>query len=324
MSQLRFGLIGLGVHGSRYARHLLHDVPQARLAAVCRKNRRLGEEFARQQRVQYYADYRQLMADPQVQAVAVVTTPNHNLDICREAARAGKHILVEKPMASNAAYSQGIIDAAEAAGVKLMVAHTLRYDSVVREIIKQKDRVGELHALHLCQRAEPFALPWQDESAIAGGGAILQMGIHLFDLVRYITQTEVVRVYCEMQRVYNRHLEDGFVAILTLNSGIKAVLDCARFSGGRSGRIELIGEKGQLVGDYVKRQLQLNSNGEEYNLSLPEAAHTVERTLSAFTDCVLNDKLSPITGLDGLRGIQVAEACYASLELGQPVALKKP
>ncbi len=321
MRRLGFGLIGVGVHGSRYVRHLLHDVPQAKLVAICRKNRQLGEEFAQKQGISYYDDFRKLIADPRVEAVAVVTTPNHNLDICSCAAGAGKHILIEKPLAYDAAQAQEILDATRAFGIKLMVAQTLRYNSVVREIIKQKDRVGDLHTLCLYQRAEAFALPWQDNPNVAGGGAILHMGIHLFDLVRYITKKEVKQVYCEVQRIYNKHLEDGFTAILTLDNGIKVVVDCARFTDGRSGRIELVGAQGQLVGDYIQHYLKVNSKGKQHNLSLSEPSNTVERVISAFTDCVLEDKHPPITGTDGLRGMQVVDACYESIKLGQAVAV---
>lgn len=321
MNPLGIGLIGFGVHGTRYAKHLLHDVPQAKLVAICRKNRQLGEEFARRQGISYYSDFRKLIADPRVQAVAVVTTPNHNLDICSCAAGAGKHILIEKPLAGDVAQAQGILDTARAFGVKLMVAQTLRYNSVVREILQQKDRVGDLHTLGLHQRAEAFVLPWQDNPNVAGGGAILHMGIHLFDLVRYITKTEVKKVYCEVQKVYNKHLEDGFTAILTLANGIKVMVDCARFTDGRSGRIELVGKKGQLVGDYIQHYLKANSKGKLHNLPLPEPANTVEQAISDFTNCVLEDMPPPITGLDGLRGMQVVEACYASLEQGQAVAI---
>jgi predicted dehydrogenase len=298
-------------------------MPAAKLVAVCRKNRQLGEEFARKQRIKFYADYRQLIIDPQVQAVAVVTTPNHNLGICEEAAATGKHILMEKPLASNVTQAMGILEAVKAARVKLMVAQTLRYNSVVQEIIKQQKRIGKLHSLCFYQRAEAFSLPWQDNLSVAGGGAILHMGIHLFDLIRYITQIEVQRVYCEAQKIYNKHLEDGFVAIINLKNGIKVVVDCARFTLGRSGRIELVGEKGQLAGDYIQHKLQLISNGRQYDLPLPEPVHTVKQALIAFTHCVLKDKPPPITGLDGLRGMQVAEACYTSLEQGQPVEVAR-
>ncbi len=322
MSQpLGFGLIGLGAHGARYAKHLLHDVPGAKLVAVCRRNRQLGEEFARRHGINYYSDYHKLIAAPEIQAVAVVTTPNLNPDICKQAAIAGKHILLEKPMAINAAQASSIIDTAKAGGIKLMIGQTLRYNSLVQEIVKQQERVGKLFSLSLYMRAPAFALPWQDELSIAGGGAVLHMGIHMFDLVRYITKAKIKQVYCETGRIYNKYLEDGFSAILNLSNWVKVVLDCARFSNGRSGRIELVGEPGQLAGDYIQHTLQLISHGRRHDLPLPEPLHTVKQALIAFTGCVLNDEPPPITGLDGLRAVQVAEACYASNEQSKPVVV---
>ena len=96
---LGIGLIGLGHHGSRYARHVLADLPDARLAAVSRRRSDQGHGLALARAVPCYATYHELIADPHVEAVVVVTPPALNRDICLSVARAKKALLIEKPLA---------------------------------------------------------------------------------------------------------------------------------------------------------------------------------------------------------------------------------
>jgi predicted dehydrogenase len=95
---LRIGLIGAGRHGSRYIHHLLHDLPGVSLAALCRK--RIGEDVPSLSKAEIpvYGDYRALIVDPAVEAVVVVTPPSLCAEICLEAVRARKPMLVEKPL----------------------------------------------------------------------------------------------------------------------------------------------------------------------------------------------------------------------------------
>ena len=111
-TSLGIGLIGVGRHGSRYVQHLLHDVPGASLVAMCRK--RIGEGIGGlpQSTIPIYSDYRALIADPVVQAVIVVTPPTLCHEIGLEVVRAGKPLLIEKPLALTAHEAQAIVRAA--------------------------------------------------------------------------------------------------------------------------------------------------------------------------------------------------------------------
>ena len=97
---IRIGLIGAGRHGSRYIHHLLHDLPGVSLGAVCRKRAMEGVPSLETTEIPLYGDYRTLIADPTVEAVVVVTPPSLHPKICFEAVKAGKPILIEKPLAT--------------------------------------------------------------------------------------------------------------------------------------------------------------------------------------------------------------------------------
>ncbi|MDP3937789.1 MAG: Gfo/Idh/MocA family oxidoreductase [Deltaproteobacteria bacterium] len=321
---LRFGLIGMGAHGSRYAAHLAQDVPGARLAAVCRRDRAAGEAWAAAHGARFYEDYDGLIADPGVDAVAAVTTPDLHLDIARKAASRGKHLLIEKPLSVNAMEAARLARAVAGSPVTVMVAQTLRWNSVVRALREHANEVGTLHVLRLSQRMEGQPHPWQRDEAVAGGGNILHTGIHLFDLVRHLTGDEVEAVSCETRRVHNPALEDVFAAVMRLaGSGALVLVDSSKATRSRSARIELVGEGGQLVGDHVHGYARRITGYEIVDLAPAAPVHTVREALSDFVAAVSRGGPPPVTVEDGLRAVEIAEACYRSAASRGPVAVER-
>jgi predicted dehydrogenase len=323
MSTIRFGLIGLGIHGQRYARHIMQDINGAELYAVCRQDPAQGEAFARAHNVRYYREYLDLLSDPQVDAVVVVTPPVLHERICTTAVLAGKPVLVEKPLAHNTREGINIVEAVARSGTVLMVSQTLRFNSVVRTLEHHLDELGPIHTISINQRLEPSEREWSDNFAAAGGGVILHTGVHIFDLVRFFSGDEVRRVYCETDRILYEELEDSFVATLRLRkSKIRCVVDAARYTEGRSGRIELVGERGQLVGDHVHGYGLLIRGRQPVPLDVPAAVNTVEESLKAFMQTLLHDEEPPISAVDGLLTLEIAEACYHSASSGSSVELE--
>src|SRR5215813_3020147 len=131
MAAIRFGLIGMGRHGMRYAQHLMRDVEGAELYAVCRQDPLRGSAFAREHNVHYYREYLDLLSDPKVDAVAVVTPPRLHERICTTALSAGKAVLVEKPMACTTREPLNIVEATRRSGALLGRANSLRVKAAV-------------------------------------------------------------------------------------------------------------------------------------------------------------------------------------------------
>lgn len=314
----------MGAHGSRYAAHLTTDVPGARLVAVCRRDRIAGEAWAGEHGARFHADYDSLLADPEVDAVAVVTTPDLHVDIARKAAARGKHLLLEKPLAVNAAEAARLARAVAGGAGRVMVAQTLRWNSVVRTLRAGIPEVAPLHMIRLSQRMEAQRHPWQRDAAVAGGGNILHTGIHLFDLVRYFTGDEVSRVSCEMKRQQNPALEDVFAAVMRLEgSDMLVLVDSSKATGSRSARIELVGEGGQLVGDHVHGYARRIKGYETADLAPPPPVFTVREALRAFVSALERGETPPVTVVDGLRAVEIADACYRSVEGGGPAPVER-
>jgi predicted dehydrogenase len=314
---LGIGLIGLGHHGSRYARHIVDDVADAALVAVCQRSRTEGAREAAAYRCTFYDDYRDLVADPTVEAVVAAVPPMFHPAIVDTTCQAGKPLLVEKPLATSLAAAQRIAHAVSASGARVMVAQTLRFDSTVQTLRACLSEVAPLHGLYLSQRLEPARLAWLDRRAESGGGTVLHIGVHSFDLLRLLTGCEVTRVWCRTAQLLTRETEDSFAMTCQLSDpSIVAVITGSRATGGRAGVVELAGARGQLLADHVHGFAHLVRGSERLTLPVPPHAPTVRETLRAFVQALREGTDFPISIEDGLRAVAIADAAYRSAERG--------
>ncbi|MFQ5829686.1 MAG: Gfo/Idh/MocA family protein [Candidatus Methylomirabilia bacterium] len=311
MDVISFGLIGLGRHGSRYARHLMADVPGARLVAVCRRNREGGEAFARNHGLTFYAEPQALLADPRVEAVAIVVPPALHRDLCLAAIGHRLPFVVEKPMAPSLAEAQEILGAAEQAGVRGTVAHTLRFDSVVRSLKAEIPHFGGIDVLTIRQRMEGFSRTWIDDPD--SGGILRHIGVHALDLIRFLREEEVSSLYCEITRISSIHTEDCFAAVLRLHGdGAVALVNAVGGTSGREGRIEVIGDGGLLVADYTRGSLKRRKGTRSITLPVSPAVPTVRECLAAFVAWLAGGPAPPVSLQDGLRAVELVDACHRS------------
>jgi len=324
MNTTRFGLIGIGKHGSRYAKHIVEDIPRAELVAVCRRDRAEGEAFAAKYHCSYYADYRQLLDDARVDTVAIAVPPSLHKEIVIASCQAGKHILLEKPFATGVAEGRQLVEFLSRSNSRCMVAHTLRFNAVVQALKQHIAQIAPLHSLYLSQRFEPSPLVWIDRKAESGGGIVLHTGVHSFDLLRFLSGCEVTKVWCQTQAIVTKETEDNFLMVCQLSDTLHAhtihgAAAGSRSTNGRSGLIEISGANGQLVGDHHHGFAYLIQGAERIPLAAEPLVLTIREVLRIFVDCLLDDSPFPITPEDGLRAVAIAEACYRSAETGHVV-----
>ncbi|MEW6297966.1 MAG: Gfo/Idh/MocA family oxidoreductase [Thermodesulfobacteriota bacterium] len=323
MSPLRIGLIGAGKHGSRYAKHIVEDLPQAVLVSLCRRDQEAGKRLAATYGCAYYADYRRMLTQEHLDAVAVVVPPARHGEIVAAACQAGIHLLIEKPFAVSVSEAHHLRRLITAGGVRCMVAHTLRFNSVVQALKAHLSDITPLHSLYFSQRFEPSPLVWLDRKADSGGGIILHTGVHSFDLLRYLSGSEVETVWCQSARVFTTETDDSFVMMCRLRAPLLwgAVMG-SRATQSRSGLIELCGERGQLLGDHTHGFAYRIRGLDRVPLPVAAPVPTVRETLRAFIEGVQNDTPFPISVEDGIRAVAIAEACARSAVSGQPAAVE--
>ncbi len=324
MARVGIGLIGVGKHGIRYARHIVQDLPHLRLVAIARRDLGLARQQAGELGCRAYGHYGDLITAPDVEAVIVVVPPTLHCDIMQAVAAARKPVLLEKPAAVNMADGRRILEAVRAAGIPVMVAQTLRYSAVVRTVMAARAEIGRLHSLRLSQRFEPSRPAWIDDPAVAGGGIILHTGVHSFDLLRVLSGLEAERVSCAMRSVHTARTEDNFTALVEMSDGCTlASVAGSRATASRSGAIELAGEHGQIIADHALNTAAIVRGMSLTALTLPPAVATVHAVLTDFADALQRAAPMPIRLEDGLRAVAMAEACYRAARSNQAASVER-
>lgn len=323
MSKIGIGLIGLGVHGRRYAAHLLRgDVPDAELAAVCRRDEGKGRRFAEENGVSFYGDYRDLVRAEGVDAVAVVTPSPDHLGMCVAALKAGRPVLVEKPVLHSSAEGIELAESVSSSGRPLMVAQTLRYNGAVRCLKERSGLVGAPVRLRMAFRLPASRLYWDSEKGGVPRGSILETGVHLFDAARWITGLKPSRVFCCSDMVRNEGAEDFFSAEMEFaDSRVHCVLEVTKCSPVRIEPIEFSGDMGHLIGDARTNAVTHYGPDGPEPLELGAPVQTVGAVLADFVSCLRDDRPVPITLEDGLLAVRIAEACMESVHRGGYVEL---
>ncbi len=304
----------------RYARHLLAPLPGARLIAVSRRDEASGRGFAEANDLRFYPDAEKLIADPDVEAVIVVTPPAFSPALCLAAVRARKPILIEKPLACTALEAAHMAEAAEAAGVPLMTAQTLRFDETIQALKRETPGLGPLRYIVLTARMEADRFVGKVPAEYGGRGLLLEIGVHLFDLIRFVTGEEIGDVRCGIERG-NSGQETRVLAEIRTTGGHPCLVDLSRVSAVRVCRVEWVADGGQLLADWSRSHLVCALPGQPLEERTFPPSATIVATLTAFLEGLERHAPMPVTGRDGQKAVEAVDACYASALTGQPVRL---
>jgi len=319
MTISRIGLIGLGKHGGRYAKHIQEDFPDLQLAAVCRGNPEALYRDAARTGARGFADFHDLLQSGSCDAVVAVVPPHLHLAIVEGCCAAGLPLLLEKPAAIDLESARAMQRAVIDRPIPLMIAQTLRYSAVVRTLREHVPAVGRIASISLSQRFEPSRLDWLDDPARSGAGIVLHTGVHCFDLIRHLTGLRPRRVTAQASRVHTLATEDNCAATVELDGGALATVSLARTTQGRSGHIELAGEFATLAGDHVLNTAQLVRGREATPLAVGEALPTVREIIHDFVSHVRAGTAVPIPLREGLEAVAVSFACLESARTGRTV-----
>ena len=312
----RVGVIGAGKHGSRYARHIMHDVAGLALTAVSRRSEE-GRQLAGLLGCRWHADWRKLVADPEVDCVVSAVPPTLNVEIARACAEAGKPLLLEKPMATAAVDAAAITDLFAGSSLLLTVGQTLRYNQVIKTLRTQLDTIGPLYSFSANQRLEPTDLPWLDDPALAGAGVSFHTAVHVFDALRFITGHEIARVFARARCVLSARLEDLLQVLVELDNGVWGMVDCSKISPARSGRFEFVGQNGQLHGDQIHHSCERIQGMKQTSIALGEPVSTIVPLLTDWLSALRGLRPNPLPGAEGLAAVRICEACTRSALTGQ-------
>ncbi len=308
---MRIGIIGTGKHGSRYANHIVHDIDGLELAAISRRSEK-GRTQAEQWQCSWYADWQQLVADERVEALISAVPPTLNLSIARSCAAYNKPLLLEKPLADSATAAAEIVNLYRERNLPLTTGQTLRYNQVIRTLKEKLPELGTLHSFSANQRLEPSTLSWHEQPELAGAGVSFHTAVHVFDALRYITGRDIVRVMAVTGNNYNAVLEDLLLALIELDNGVRGTVDCSKVARARSGQFEFVCSDGQLIGDQVHNSCAQTIGMDIHPVDCGEPVGTIIPLLKDWQRFLSGRGDNPISGADGLRAVQICEACLKS------------
>lgn len=332
---LHVGIIGAGRIGCIHADTLAFRIPEARIVSIADCNGQAAEALAGRCRIAEVASSSEsLVADPRIDAVLICSSTDTHARLISAAARAGKHIFCEKPIASTLAEIDDALEAVDKAGVKLQIGFNRRFDAnfarVRRAVVDGE--IGRPSLMHITSR-DPAPPPLA--YVRVSGGIFVDMTIHDFDMARFVIGDEVEEIYTAGAVHVDPAIGeagdlDTALLVLRFRNGVIGTIDNSRRAVyGYDQRIEILGSRGKIEtgncypntaevsnANAVSRDLPLNFFLERYRESFVTE-------LRAFVDAVREDKPTPVTGIDGRIPIQMALAARKSYDEHRPVRLEE-
>lgn len=331
---INVGIIGAGRIGKVHCESIMRYVKSATVKAIA--DPFLTDEtkdWAKGLGVnEFYTDYHKILEDKDIQAVLICSSTDTHSTISLEAIAAGKHIFCEKPIDHDVNKILEVKKALENSNVKYQVGFNRRFDHNFKAARKAVEggQIGDLNILKVCSR-DPGAPPVSYIKV--SGGIFLDMTIHDFDMVRFMSGSEVEEVFAYGAVLVDPVIGeagdiDTAVISMKLANGAIAVIDnCRRASYGYDQRVEAFGSLGQVAisNDSESTAVVSDAKGVHgevpLNFFLERYMGAYVEEVSEFIDCVVNDK--PVTvGLDcGLQPVLIGIAAKKSLETGVPVKI---
>jgi predicted dehydrogenase len=277
-----------------------------------------------------YENFDSIRDNPEIDVVYVVLPNSMHAEYTIRAAKAGKHVLCEKPMANTVADCQAMIDACKAANLKLMIGYRLRYEPMTQKAIALAQSVDDMGVVKQISAEAGFNAgnpdQWRMNRKLAGGGSLMDMGIYALNAVRYLSGQEPTEVsavsYSTPGDPRFKEVEETIAFELRFASGI--VASCLSTYGFNCNRFRVYGTEGQLEAEpfqaYTGNRLSL-SHGRSRQQVQYEPVNHFAAEMDDFSRCVLNDKESLTPGEEGLKDLKVMMAAYESAEAGKAIKI---
>lgn len=322
MNILNWGLIGAGDIARKRIAPALRDLPNCNLVSVSRANSKLAESFAKEFGAKkWFADWRDLVADEEIDAVYLATPVFLHKEQTIFAAENGKHILCEKPMALNVEDCDEMIAVCKANNVKLGLAYYRRFYPVI-DRIKELLALNELGKIAVVQvNAFEYFAPdiyhsrrWLIDKAKSGGGPLMDFGCHRLEVLTHLFGEIRQSKSIISNEIFKREVEDTATILLHFESGVNATVTITHSAIEPQDTLNIYGTKGSIhiqVLNQGKLKLRI---GDDETIELHPPHNNVHLPLiEEFAEAVLNNRQSKITGETGREINQIIETIYANL-----------
>ena len=331
---IRIGILSFAHHhGEAYISNLRH-MDNVELVGVADDDPMRGQTIAAQNHAQYFHTYEELL-DTKPDGVIICTENNRHRPSVEMAASRGIHILCEKPIATTLENAQAIVDMCGKASVILMTAFPLRFNPSLLEIKARLDHgdFGDIYCFNATNQGE---LPtkhraWFVDPELAGGGAIMDHTVHLVDIMRWFTGSDVASMYARSNKIFHAEeveVETGALEMLTFENGVFATIDASWSRpqywptwGGLG--FEMVTQRGAVIVDAYRQNLNIYRHEWQRSQWASWGSDMNHAMINEFASAIRENRPPKVTGVDGLRALEATLAAYESTRTGKTVPVKK-
>jgi len=315
MKKLGVAVIGTGFWGRNHAR-IFKELEETELLAVCDVNAERAKNAAKQFDVTPYTSIGKMLKKKDIEAISICTWSMNLAKEALKSLKAGKHVLVEKPMATNAKQAEKLLKTAEKEKLHLTVGFLMRFIPGIQHIKKavEEKTIGEL----VCATAKRVS-EWPER--IGDVGVVKDIAIHDIDIIRYLFREEPIAVYAKTGSMKHRKFEDYAQIMLSFERGKSAFIESNWLTPYKTRTLVVTGSKAIMKLDYITQELTIEDAKETMQPRYPWR-EPLKLELQHFANCVLKKEKPLITGMDGLKALQIAEAALKSSATSRLVKLR--
>lgn len=334
--KLGWAIVGLGKFATEQIIPAFRACKYAKLVALVsgspeKANRIAAENNLDSKNIYTYSNYDSIKDNPEVDVVYVILPNSMHAEYTVRGARAGKHVMCEKPMATSVAECQQMIDACQQAGTKLMIAYRAQYEAYNLKCLEliRNGKIGDLKLI-TSDHGRPLVPEqpedkWRSNKNLAGGGSLMDIGIYSLQAARYLTGEEPVEVFAMKSKTPGdsrfTEVEDNITFSLRFPSGVLA--NCSSsYSFFEVKRFQVFGTAGNITldpaTDYNDHHLTLQTQAGTEEIKLDEHDHFAAQ-IDHLSACIRENKTPKTPGEEGLQDVKLMMAIYESAEKGQPV-----
>ena len=333
---IKVGMIGAGRIGKVHITSISTRVKDAVIKTVA--DPFLSDEtaaWAKSMGVEHTTkDYREIINDPEIQAVLICSSTDTHAPISVEAIKAGKHVFCEKPISHDVKAIQQVIDALKGTGLKYMVGFNRRFDHNF-EAVQKAVAAGKIGKPEIIKITSRDPEPPSAEYVKVSGGMFLDMTIHDFDMVRYLSGAEVEEVYVQAANLVDPAIGeagdvDTAVITMKMSNGAIAVIDNSRRAAyGYDQRAEVFGSDGMVAVTNDSESTAVISNKDGVTGEKPlffflqRYMDAYGKEVTEFIKAIVNNTDTPLGVEDGLKPVLIGLAAGKSLKEGRPVKISE-
>ena len=327
--KLGIALVGLGKYSEKQLAPALQETAYCYLAGIVTGSPDKAKSWQKKYNlpdgnIYNYENFDALKNNASIDMVYVVLPNTLHADFVIRAARAGKHVICEKPMAVTVAECDRMIEACNVAGVRLSIGYRLHFEPHNKEMMRlgQQGHFGTLTSL-IAEHGMKDTEGWRTQKALAGGGALMDVGIYCVQACRYVTGLEPIAVTAkEWQKKKPEKfatVEEALTWQMEFENGL--VAECRTSYSDEQNKLRMEGEKGwaELSPAYAYNGIKGKTS--EGKMALPEVNQQALQ-MDDFAQAILQNRPSPVPGEMGRQDVKILQAIYKAMETGQRVNIE--